>query len=194
MTTLTISVQKNHQTFFADKVAAHRSSEDSLFSANQKLACEMIEFLPETQKVIDALENFINIRHQDSNLDVAAQRFKGVLQQNQITFQAMSINEKAQSLFALYKQQVFDKLKECPVVQEIATNLSRQLSINIFDALSSLEKLVDTKMTQLHRGFPEFSISKALGVSVTEIDLSGDSSCYKSIIPLLEVSKSQFFN
>lgn len=194
MATLTIALQRDPLPSFAHKGAAHRDSEDSRLSVKQKLDSEMVEFLPETQKVIEALEDFINIRHQDSGLDITAQHFTVVLKQNQEIFQSMPVNEKAQSLFALYKQQVFDKFKENPVVQETATILSRQFSISTFDALSSLEKIVDTQMTQLHRGFPEFSISKALGVSVTEVVLSGDSSCFKMITPALKVSKSHFFN
>lgn len=128
---------------------------------------EVIDFFPETNKIIQITDSFFNILHQDSRLEEFSLFFESNI------FKSFS-KENAHVIFSIYKEVACQYLLENnSELIECSKQLKDRISPHYENSLINHEvkNVIDKVITRLHRGLPALAISKALKVGIAEIDI-----------------------
>lgn len=145
---------------------------------------DIIEFYPESERIIKFVQDFFQKIHADKNLGKASLFFKQVMIENEATFEKLSLQEKAQILFDLYKAAIIPILKNDSIYSSSMSELQMRISklqattwpeVKNVDSIPSLiDSLINREFNRLHSGYLRFSISLALEVDIGYIKLAGE--------------------
>ena len=148
----------------------------------------ILEFYPEMQRIIQFVHSFFEKIHVDENLARGSLFFKQVVIENEVIFKKLSLQEKAQILFDLYKATIIPILENDPIYSSAISELQARIGpeAKIVDFIHSI---IDREINRLHSGFPLFSISHALEIGVEFIELPGEDTAIMNQKENLKISQ-----